>query len=65
MLYNNQPLELVMTMVQIRITDGEPVWFGFEVSKRFTSKQGFEDLAMLMTLNQYSMLTFIKKLNEV
>lgn len=43
-LYNNQPPELLMTMVQNSITDGEPVWFGCEVSKRFASKQGIEDL---------------------
>ncbi|KAL5278305.1 BLMH family protein [Megaselia abdita] len=43
-LYNNQAPELLMTMVQNSITDGEPVWFGCEVSKRFASKQGIEDL---------------------
>ncbi|XP_055844884.1 bleomycin hydrolase isoform X2 [Episyrphus balteatus] len=45
-LYNNQPVELLMEVVTESLKKGEPVWFGCEVSKRFASKQGIEDLAI-------------------
>lgn len=43
-LYNNQPVELLMDLVVTSLKKGEPVWFGCEVSKRFAAKQGIEDL---------------------
>ncbi|XP_055382237.1 bleomycin hydrolase isoform X2 [Condylostylus longicornis] len=43
-LYNNQPVELLMDLVTASLKKGEPVWFGCEVSKRFAAKQGIEDL---------------------
>lgn len=43
-LYNNQPVEILLQMVAASIKDGEPVWFGCEVSKRFAARQGIEDL---------------------
>jgi len=43
-LYNNQPVELLLRMVTESLKAGEAVWFGCEVSKRFASKQGIEDL---------------------
>lgn len=33
-LYNNQPVELLMELVTNSLKNGEPVWFGCEVSKR-------------------------------
>lgn len=43
-LYNNQPVSLLMDLVSKSLVGGEPVWFGCEVSKRFAAKQGIEDL---------------------
>lgn len=43
-LYNNQPVELLMELVAASLKNGDPVWFGCEVSKRFAAKQGIEDL---------------------
>ncbi|XP_065362716.1 bleomycin hydrolase [Calliphora vicina] len=43
-LYNNQPVEILLQMVVASIKAGEPVWFGCEVSKRFAPRQGIEDL---------------------
>ncbi|KAL9886781.1 bleomycin hydrolase isoform 1-T1 [Glossina fuscipes fuscipes] len=43
-LYNNQPVELLLNMVTASLKSGEAVWFGCEVSKRFAPKQGIEDL---------------------
>lgn len=43
-LYNNQPVEVLLQMVAASLKAGEPVWFGCEVSKRFAGKQGIEDL---------------------
>jgi len=43
-IYNNQPVDLLMELAAKSIKDGEPVWFGCEVSKRFASKQGIQDL---------------------
>lgn len=45
-LYNNQPVELLLELVTKSLKNGEPVWFGCEVSKRFAGKQGIEDLDM-------------------
>lgn len=45
-LYNNQPVELLLKLVAESLKQGEPVWFGCEVSKRFASKQGIEDLGV-------------------
>lgn len=33
-----------MDLVTTSLKNGEPVWFGCEVSKRFAGKQGIEDL---------------------
>ncbi|KAB0791799.1 hypothetical protein PPYR_03599 [Photinus pyralis] len=43
-IYNNQPVELLIKLAADSIRNGEPVWFGCEVSKRFAAKQGLEDL---------------------
>ncbi|XP_011298865.1 bleomycin hydrolase [Fopius arisanus] len=43
-LYNNQPPEQLMSLVVDSIKSGEAVWFGSEVSKRFASKNGLQDL---------------------
>lgn len=43
-LYNNQSVELLLAMVTKSLKAGEAVWFGCEVSKRFASKQGIEDV---------------------
>lgn len=46
-LYNNQPVEVLLDLVKSSIKAGSPVWFGCEVSKRFASgKMGIEDLDM-------------------
>lgn len=45
-LYNNQKVEVLMNLVRDSLKNGEPVWFGCEVSKRFAMKQGIEDLNM-------------------
>lgn len=45
-IYNNQPVELLMELAAKSIKEGEPVWFGCEVSKRFASSQGIQDLHM-------------------
>lgn len=45
-LYNNQPVEILMDLVTTSLKNGEPVWFGCEVSKRFAGKQGIEDLTI-------------------
>lgn len=43
-IYNNQPVDLLLELVGKSIRDGEAVWFGCEVSKRFNMKLGIEDL---------------------
>lgn len=45
-LYNNQPVEILLDLVTTSLKNGEPVWFGCEVSKRFAAKQGIEDLTI-------------------
>ncbi|KAF5301049.1 hypothetical protein FQA39_LY10868 [Lamprigera yunnana] len=42
--YNNQPVALLIELASKSIKNGEAVWFGCDVSKRFASKQGIEDL---------------------
>ncbi|KAF5271996.1 hypothetical protein FQR65_LT04977 [Abscondita terminalis] len=43
-IYNNQEVELLIDLVAKSIKNDEAVWFGCEVSKRFNSKYGIEDL---------------------
>ncbi|XP_012269772.2 bleomycin hydrolase isoform X2 [Athalia rosae] len=43
-IYNNQPVELLMNLCAKSIENNESVWFGCEVSKRFAAKQGVQDL---------------------
>lgn len=45
-IYNNQPIELLMKLAAESIKNGEAVWFGCEVVKRLASKPGIEDLEM-------------------
>ena len=44
--YNNQPVDMLMKFAAESIKAGEPVWFGCEVGKRFSSKLGLQDLEM-------------------
>lgn len=43
-IYNNQPVELLLEITAESIQDGEAVWFGCEVNKRFAGKQGILDV---------------------
>lgn len=43
-IYNNQPVELLMKFCAESIKDNEAVWFGCQVSKRFSNKLGLDDL---------------------
>ncbi|KAK7604711.1 hypothetical protein V9T40_005897 [Parthenolecanium corni] len=43
-IYNNQPVELLAELSAKSIKNNEPVWFGCQVSKRFSSKMGVQDL---------------------
>ncbi|KAK4878500.1 hypothetical protein RN001_011006 [Aquatica leii] len=43
-IYNNQPVELLIDLAAKSIKNGEAVWFGCDVTKRFNSKYGIEDL---------------------
>ncbi|XP_014216750.1 bleomycin hydrolase isoform X2 [Copidosoma floridanum] len=43
-IYNNQPVELLIKLCAESIKAKEPVWFGCEVSKRFSGKIGAQDL---------------------
>ncbi|VEN42374.1 unnamed protein product [Callosobruchus maculatus] len=43
-IYNNQPVELLLELTAKSIKEGEAVWFGCDVSKRSTYKQGIQDL---------------------
>ncbi len=45
-LYNNQPIEVLMDLVVKSIKNGEPVWFGCDVGKRSYRKHGILDLKM-------------------
>ncbi|MCL4134543.1 UNVERIFIED_CONTAM: hypothetical protein GTU68_065501 [Idotea baltica] len=42
-IYNNQPIEVLMQVASESVKGGEAVWFGSEVSKRFVSKLGIQD----------------------
>jgi len=44
-IYNNQPMDLLLSLVAKQIKASEPVWFGCEVAKRFAGKQGIDDVA--------------------
>ncbi|XP_063218773.1 bleomycin hydrolase isoform X2 [Bacillus rossius redtenbacheri] len=44
--YNNQPVDLLLNLAAESIKQKESVWFGCEVGKRFASKHGIEDLAI-------------------
>lgn len=43
-IYNNQPVEILMNLTSESIKNGEAVWFGCEVAKRFAGKLGIQDL---------------------
>ncbi|XP_050737443.1 bleomycin hydrolase-like [Eriocheir sinensis] len=43
-IYNNQPVEMLMNLASESIKNGEAVWFGCEVAKRFAGKLGIQDL---------------------
>lgn len=43
-IYNNQPVELLMKLASESIKNGEAVWFGCEIAKRFASKLGIQDI---------------------
>ena len=45
-LYNNQPVEVLEDAVIESIKQGEAVWFGCEVMKRFALKLGVSDLTV-------------------
>lgn len=45
-IYNNQPVEMLMNLASESIKNGEAVWFGCEVAKRFAGKLGIQDLDM-------------------
>jgi len=42
-IYNNQPIDSLLTLARSSIMANEAVWFGCEMSKRYVSKQGFLD----------------------
>lgn len=43
-IYNNQPVELLLELVAKSIQEGEAVWFGCDVGKRYNLKLGIDDL---------------------
>lgn len=43
-IYNNQPVEVLMYLAGKAVLNDEAVWFGCQVGKRFASKPGIEDL---------------------
>lgn len=45
-IYNNQPVELLIELTGESIKNGEALWIGCEVGKRCASKQGIQDLNM-------------------
>lgn len=45
-LYNNQPVDLLMELVTTSLKNSESVWFGCEVSKRFAGKYGIQDITV-------------------
>ncbi|KAF0300329.1 Bleomycin hydrolase [Amphibalanus amphitrite] len=42
-IYNNQPAELLARLAAASIKEGNPVWFGCEVTKAFAGKLGIQD----------------------
>jgi len=44
MIYNNQPIDTLITYARTSIQQNEAVWFGCEVGKRNVAKQGYLDL---------------------
>lgn len=49
-IYNNQPIETLMNLTVKSIEKGDPVWFGCEVSKRFSVKPGVHHLTMYVLI---------------
>lgn len=45
-IYNNQPVATLLELTALSIKEGDAVWFGCEVGKRFAGKQGIQDLDM-------------------
>lgn len=43
-IYNNQPIDLLLEVTAKSIKENEAVWFGCEVGKRFAAKQGIQDM---------------------
>jgi len=43
--YNNQPIQVLMNMTRDSILGNEAVWFGCEVAKRYVGKQGLLDVS--------------------
>ncbi|KRT81702.1 Peptidase, partial [Oryctes borbonicus] len=43
-IYNNQRVETLLELTAQSIKEGDAVWFGCEVGKRFAGKQGIQDL---------------------
>ncbi|KAK9753189.1 Peptidase C1-like family [Popillia japonica] len=43
-IYNNQRVETLLDLAAQSIREGDAVWFGCEVGKRFAGKQGIQDL---------------------
>ncbi|KAK3859952.1 hypothetical protein Pcinc_033966 [Petrolisthes cinctipes] len=43
-IYNNQPVNILMDLASESIKNGEAVWFGCEVGKRFAGKLGIQDI---------------------
>ncbi|XP_023322851.1 bleomycin hydrolase-like [Eurytemora carolleeae] len=41
--YNNQPIETLISLARSSLLVGESVWFGCEVNKRYVAKQGYLD----------------------
>jgi len=44
MIYNNQPIDTLITYARTSIQQNEAVWFGCEIGKRNVAKQGYLDL---------------------
>lgn len=51
-LYNNQPIDMLMDMVVKSIKSNEPVWFGCDVLKRFSKNLGIENFEMYALVKQ-------------
>lgn len=53
-IYNNQPVDTLLNVVAKSIKEGEAVWFGCDVGKRFANKQGIQDLSMYVFFALFS-----------